>query len=427
MMKKICLIILSILAVVCMLCALTACGDSSSETSSYIKSVNSWYETDAEGNEVLVLDIVYFNDTTETIKIPAPKKLVEISLKDTRYPVSATAPELTLCALYADGSVEEITVTQAMIVGGAVDFSTVGTYTLDIEWHGKTLKTDIIVLDVEDVIIHNNVFDPIYGDMATPEIGCTVAYTDGTSSVVTLTEAMITEGAIDFTKPGVYAIKVTCGGKVFDKEITVREGMYIDGVFHGSVFSVNNLTLGGEIVLCGDITSELVQNIVIDKDTVLDLNGFTITIRGNYEFRVHADMIVKNGSIVCEESFGSYCFIVGTYTDDVDVAGNLTIENGTFCGNTSAVQVNNGVLTIVDGTFTINETGSYEYAFVINCLGDAYAAEIASVVITGGTFYKWNPEDNAAENPPANFVADGYVVVADGDYFKVVQAPVVAE
>ena len=45
-----------------------------------------------------------------------------------------------------------------------------------------------------------------------------------------------------------------------------------------------------------------------------------------------------------------------------------------------------------------------------------------NVSVTGGEFYKYNPAASHSENPVANFVADGYGVIKDVDWYKVVKA-----
>ena len=51
----------------------------------------------------------------------------------------------------------------------------------------------------------------------------------------------------------------------------------------------------------------------------------------------------------------------------------------------------------------------------------------AIISVTGGEFYKYNPAASHSENPVANFVADGYGVVKDGDWYRVVKATEVTD
>jgi len=55
------------------------------------------------------------------------------------------------------------------------------------------------------------------------------------------------------------------------------------------------------------------------------------------------------------------------------------------------------------------------------------AAGDINVSVTGGEFYKYNPAASHSENPVANFVADGYGVIKNGDWYKVVKATEVTD
>lgn len=72
------------------------------------------------------------------------------------------------------------------------------------------------------------------------------------------------------------------------------------------------------------------------------------------------------------------------YAADVRDGANLVIESGEFIGNVHAVY-------IYEGSLTVN----------------------------GGSYYKFNPANCAAEGEGTNFVADGYSVNLSGDYYTV--------
>ncbi len=173
----------------------------------------------------------------------------------------------------------------------------------------------------------------------------------------------------------------------------------------------------------------LTETLVIsgNKDVTIDLNGKTITTAataaGTYvdAFTILADVtITGEGTIDARPSHG-YAFYVG---DKNDNAGNLTIENGTFYGETSVVNNRLGTVTINGGTFEIsleNEGDAYNY--VLNCVDDNYKNGTAKIEVKGGTFYKFNPENNAAEGVGTNFVAEGYFSVDnDNGTYKVAKA-----
>ena len=47
------------------------------------------------------------------------------------------------------------------------------------------------------------------------------------------------------------------------------------------------------------------------------------------------------------------------------------------------------------------------------------ARATASIIVNGGSFYMFNPADNAAEGEHTNFVADGKTVEQNGDWYIV--------
>lgn len=50
---------------------------------------------------------------------------------------------------------------------------------------------------------------------------------------------------------------------------------------------------------------------------------------------------------------------------------------------------------------------------------DAYK-DNSTIVIYGGSFYKFDPSNSTTENPAQNWVAPGYKVVQNGDWYDVV-------
>ena len=111
------------------------------------------------------------------------------------------------------------------------------------------------------------------------------------------------------------------------------------------------------------------------------------------------------GNGVVEASFDAV-FATGT--------SKVTIENGTFIGAAEAVFAQaNATVVINGGTFK-----STEYPeFTLN-LKDS-ARETASILVNAGSFYQFNPADNAAEGEHTSFVAAGKNVEQDGNWYIV--------
>lgn len=129
--------------------------------------------------------------------------------------------------------------------------------------------------------------------------------------------------------------------------------------------------------------------------------------------------------------------------------GSLTIKGSGSFGDSAQKNVNPLFYVNVSASLTIEGDASYysanvcAYAYYWNSEiyingGKWYGSETytlnkydtnqeAIISVTGGEFYKYNPAASHSENPVANFVADGYGVVKDGDWYKVVKATEVTD
>ncbi len=99
------------------------------------------------------------------------------------------------------------------------------------------------------------------------------------------------------------------------------------------------------------------------------------------------------------------------YAVDVQDSGKVVVNGGHIVGNIHAVYVHTGTAEINGGVFEIQQTypdASKAYEFVLNCYDANREAGIASIVVKGGTFVKFNPANCKAEGNNTNFVADGY-------------------
>ena len=116
----------------------------------------------------------------------------------------------------------------------------------------------------------------------------------------------------------------------------------------------------------------------------------------------------------------------GGYAINVYKGAKLTIDGGKYYGGGTAVQVQEGELTIKDGYFDAEafDNPVYGYNFIINCYDPNYKAGAAKVAIKGGYFAHFDPSNNSAEGAGTNFVANGYVAATSdksGYDYKVVE------
>ena len=148
----------------------------------------------------------------------------------------------------------------------------------------------------------------------------------------------------------------------------------------------------------GDVI-ELFRTVVLTSNYNYEKQVTVKSAFGETAFRVKAEVSFNNMTINSDD----YCVIVGAS----DGAGKLTINGGTYNGETTAVSVTKGEVNINGGTFKVEPyQGSYEYT--INCIDANYNNKTAKVAIQGGKFYKFNPMNNAAEGTGTNFCAEGY-------------------
>ena len=148
-----------------------------------------------------------------------------------------------------------------------------------------------------------------------------------------------------------------------------------------------------------------------DKPTAQDNNWSLISVRGNGDLT-----ITGNGVLDAKEND---CYAV----DLQDEATKLTIENGEFIGNITAIYAHTGEAVINGGKFWIRQLNTNnvqdQYGLTLNCLDANHKAGSANITVTGGTFHFFNPANNRAESSGTNFCPVGYTAKQDGDWYTV--------
>lgn len=189
--------------------------------------------------------------------------------------------------------------------------------------------------------------------------------------------------------------------------------------------STTNVSTYSELVDALKGTSEVIKledNIVIDstlvveREVTLDMNGKTLSNEVDIwdeGANAWAIISVREGGVLTVEGNGKIqtkendCYAI-----DVMDGGHLVVNDGEFVGNISAVYVYEGSAQINGGTYSIQQKSEVQgkpNEFVLN-LEDAHReAGTASIVVTGGTFVEFNPQNCKAEGDNTNFVQEGYV------------------
>ena len=198
----------------------------------------------------------------------------------------------------------------------------------------------------------------------------------------------------------------------------------------------DTVTLLKDIALVPNETGEDAINpsIIIKQNIILDLNHKTIGWDEDEHTKTfvctpvifsieNAEVtITGNGTIDSELGYNN-----NSYGIDIVKDGKLVVENGTFTGATTAVQVTTGELTILDGFFKQAKTiasAAPEYAkYVVNAIDKNWEEGTARIYIKGGRFC-FDPA-NKPENTESTYVAEGYVTTSeenDGSTFYTVEA-----
>lgn len=196
----------------------------------------------------------------------------------------------------------------------------------------------------------------------------------------------------------------------------VKEGHYVAQIgskkYETLADAIHWATKGKTITLLTDVEQN--SQLTINKNITLDLNGKTIKNtkdiwgdNANAILSITNDAkatITGNGTIDAKEN--------DCYTINV-VKGDLTIENGTFYGNVSVVQVQEGALSVKGGTFDLHQKWEGSSKYLFNCIDDAYANGSANVAISGGTFVGFDPSASP-EGEGTSYLAPGYAPTDNG-------------
>ena len=173
----------------------------------------------------------------------------------------------------------------------------------------------------------------------------------------------------------------------------------------------------------------------------LDLNGKTISWDQSY-----ASQTLNTTPVMFSIAGGANITITGNGTIDTELGSNasyginmttstknqLTIENGTFTGAPTAIQVEKGTLTILGGTFklakTVAQNKPEQAKYVVNAIDANWKDDTANISIQGGSFC-FDPSDNP-EGEGTTYLMNGYKPVQDtetGTWAILVKENMVAE
>lgn len=193
----------------------------------------------------------------------------------------------------------------------------------------------------------------------------------------------------------------------------VKEGQYVAKVgskkYETLADAIRLAAKGKTITLLCDVEQN--TQLTINKSITLDLNGKTIKntvdIWGD---TANAILSITNGAKVTITGNGTIdakendCYTINV------VKGDLTIENGTFYGNVSVVQVEEGSLSVKGGTFDLHQKWEGSSKYLFNCIDSEFTSGNAKVAISGGTFVGFDPNvspEQKVDGKTPSFAAPG--------------------
>ena len=209
-------------------------------------------------------------------------------------------------------------------------------------------------------------------------------------------------------------------GKTYDEDATYPVASAAEmktALAAGGIVSVN------KDIKTDNIDDNEADRITISEPTTLNLDAKIVSPdnMGNNNANFCALIVDADTTINAGENGGIDTGRNGGYALNVRKGANLTITGGSYYGGGTAVQVQEGTLTITGGHFAVEpfSDARYGYEFMLNCIDAAYKNGTAKIIVKGGTFVNFNPANCKAEGAGTNFVADGYKVVsaaqANGD------------
>lgn len=282
----------------------------------------------------------------------------------------------------------------------------------------RTINLELAAADDEDLASLEKVEAYLAGIGLTIEDYAPVSKNYRLAYSASLKKVVLVDNANKVVYPKEYAnenvvVEKTNEDKVIT-EIASADDIALVAMSRGGEVSIPTagLAVDTAIYLTKNTTVALAGEVKVANDTVGDgvfcVKKGTLTLDGegtvngvgdnNYCMAVWAD----GGEVVINS---------GTYTNKGAVE-----KNGTG-NNYEVIYVKNGgKVTINGGTFI----GAYETKEDNKYLLNSHDTQVGTIEVKGGKFYKYNPETDA--NDATIYVAEGYKVVQDGDWYEVVKA-----
>ena len=359
--------------------------DANSSNPTWIRpAYGNWTSGDNEGQGSDFRSLTKINFTNNKVTSTRPVKFEFISQWNKTTTLTATGNTFDISAQDSDTETKNV----GLYIGPHTDKNAVD---LVLDKNTKSERTAALYV--------------IPKDMSKLPVGSTVKDSSGTE--IEITDALEWKTDTKVTLKTETASATTNVAKVGDTEYATLEEAV------AAVTDTNNT-----ITLLTDV----IQNtqLALNRSLTLNLDGHTIKNENDiWGEKTYCLLRVEDNAVVTITGNGT----VAAKKDDCYAisitSGSLTIENGTFIGNISAVQVETGSLTIKDGTFKQIQESKYGNTYVINCIDGEFASGAATVAIYGGTFVGFDPnvspEKKDENGNVPSFAAPGVGITKNAD------------
>ena len=238
---------------------------------------------------------------------------------------------------------------------------------------------------------------------------------------------------------GAYPCEFNYGVKAYEVKPVSEANFTLNNEYNDGHFDYENIVIvnsvfhnGGKLTIDEFKGSDNQTNAEVELEKALVAGKGDVVVSGEGEIFVKknstiyeegvvsAAICAKNGATVTFENYSGY--VDGLYEDyAIEVrGGNIVVNSGNFRGAVSAAYAVEGNIEINAGAFEANDT-QYGSTYLLNLKG----GNAGTIVVKGGQFKNFDPMNNKAENPAVNFMAEGFVTYADGEWFKVMTGAVV--
>lgn len=228
----------------------------------------------------------------------------------------------------------------------------------------------------------------------------------GETGLITLTAHMKEDAGNEYQGLSISGISITVMATQYTYEYDSFGNTYDE-----------NAQLTDPVIIGGGETKE------IDLDTTpINANGYdgAVQASGGAQVTLNGSGIVN--AIGNDGGAGEYAMAVWSTGENSVV----TINGGYYTQEVSGDSDQYDMIYASEGGKIVINGGTFKSVtpqWTLNVKDSDYSSGASSITVKGGSFYKYNPAESYTEpNGPVSYVADGYTVMQNGDWYTVVPA-----